>query len=386
MNNVARVQVVEHKKLISVPITSKEKPAIGNDFEEKWQELVDLAARIIGVPAGLIMRLLEQEIEVFKSSHTDNNPYEPGEKADLGFGLYCETVVGKRKELLVPYALKDENWKDNPDVKLNMVSYYGVPIRWPDGEVFGTFCVLDDKENHYTEDQKTLVYKFAELVERDLEILHRREETLSELAYKETQLREMRHRIKNQLNMLISYIDLHKGTDEGDSSSLANDMQSRIKALYKLHETLTKAEVDISIPLSEQLRHISEAILSGAPFDIEINVSGPAIYCSEDQIVPISMMLNELLTNSCKYAFEGIANPRITLECRESGHEISLSYTDNGNSSQGNEDIQEGLGSLIIDGLAAQLSAKTSKNFENGFHFVLTIPKNEWQFMDNCDS
>jgi c-di-GMP phosphodiesterase len=79
---------------------------------------------------SLIMRLLENEIEVFRSSNTNNNPYELGEKADLGLGLYCETVVGKREDLLVPYALKDENWKDNPDVKLDMVSYYGVPLRW----------------------------------------------------------------------------------------------------------------------------------------------------------------------------------------------------------------------------------------------------------------
>lgn len=52
MNRVAQVKVVEHKNSVSVPITSKEKPDISGDFEEKWQELVDLAARIIGVPAG----------------------------------------------------------------------------------------------------------------------------------------------------------------------------------------------------------------------------------------------------------------------------------------------------------------------------------------------
>ena len=374
MNNVAQVKVVEHNSSVSVPITSKEKPTISQDFEEKWQELVDLAARIIGVPAGLIMRLLEQEIEVFKSSHTDNTPYEPGEKADLGFGLYCETVVGKRKELLVPNALADENWKDNPDVELNMISYYGVPIRWPDGEVFGTFCVLDDKENHYTEDQRALVSKFAELVERDLDILHKREQTLSSLAYKETQIREMRHRIKNQLNMLISYIDLHKVSDN-DHHSLADDMQSRIRALYKLHETLTKIDVDLTIPLPEQLKHISEAIVSGAPFEIEVNVDGSEIYLREEEIVPISMIVNELITNSIKYAFNGVVNPRITIECQDQDNEFTITYKDDGNLEKTADDMKEGLGSLIIDGLASQLSGTTTKEIVDGFRFVLSIPK-----------
>ena len=45
------------------------------------------------------MRLLGKEIEVFKSSHSDNNPYEPGEKVQLGLGLYCETVVGEIESL-----------------------------------------------------------------------------------------------------------------------------------------------------------------------------------------------------------------------------------------------------------------------------------------------
>jgi two-component system, sensor histidine kinase PdtaS len=102
---------------------------------------------------------------------------------------------------------------------------------------------------------------------------------------------------------------------------------------------------------------------------------GPDIYLSEEQIVPLSLMLNELLTNSYKYAFEGITGPRIILECRESDHEISLSYRDNGNTSHADEDIREGLGSLIINGLASQLSATISKNFEKGFHFILTFPK-----------
>jgi hypothetical protein len=55
MNNVAQVKVVEHRNSVSVPITSREKPAIGPDFEEKWQELVDLAARIVGIPFNRLL-------------------------------------------------------------------------------------------------------------------------------------------------------------------------------------------------------------------------------------------------------------------------------------------------------------------------------------------
>lgn len=106
---------------------------------QEWQAVVDLMAQVVGVPAGLIMRLRGAEIEVFLSSHTQGNPYHPGDKEQLwGSGLYCETVLKSKTMLLVPNALKDKNWDKNPDIKLNMISYLGFPIRLPDGTLFGT--------------------------------------------------------------------------------------------------------------------------------------------------------------------------------------------------------------------------------------------------------
>ncbi|MFW6232019.1 MAG: GAF domain-containing protein, partial [Spirochaetota bacterium] len=166
------------------------------------------------------MRLLEREIEVFASSATEGNPYEPGEKAELGLGLYCETVVGRRAELLVPHALADPDWRSNPDVELDMYSYLGVPIRWPDGEVFGTFCVLDRQRNEYDDDQRQLVRRLADLVENDLKTIA---ETNDVLGKAELEAREIRHRIKNQFNLLISYIDLdaEMGSAGPDGRSIA---------------------------------------------------------------------------------------------------------------------------------------------------------------------
>ncbi len=140
---------------------------------EAWQEIVDIMAELIGIPAGLIMRLNEPDIEVFVSSQTEGNPYHPGDKEKVwGSGLYCETVIKEQKKLLVPNALSDKNWKDNPDIKLNMVSYLGFPITLPDGKPFGTICVLDNKENQYSANFEKLILKFRNIIQSDLEIIH----------------------------------------------------------------------------------------------------------------------------------------------------------------------------------------------------------------------
>ena len=138
----------------------------------EWQNIVDLLAKIIDVPAGLIMRLDKGDLEVFVSSQSKGNPYIVGEREAMeNSGLYCETVIKKNSMLKIPNALTDKDWKDNPDVKLNMISYLGLPILYPNGSPFGTICVLDSKENHYTDEYEELLYSLRKLIERELEII-----------------------------------------------------------------------------------------------------------------------------------------------------------------------------------------------------------------------
>jgi PAS domain S-box-containing protein len=78
-----------------------------------------------------------------------------------------------RQSLLVPDALRDEEWKSNPDIKLGMISYLGFPVTWPDGRIFGTICVLDKKENSYSELYRKFVLQWRDVLEADLRALAR---------------------------------------------------------------------------------------------------------------------------------------------------------------------------------------------------------------------
>src|SRR6476646_9349036 len=138
------------------------------EIMQKWQEIVDLLADIVHVPSALIMRVEPPNIKVLVSSESHGNPYEPDEEASLNTGLYCETVMSTRRPLLVPDALQDEIWKSNPDIKLGMISYLGVPISWPDGAVFGTICVLDKKSNGYSELYLKLLLQWRDVLQADL--------------------------------------------------------------------------------------------------------------------------------------------------------------------------------------------------------------------------
>jgi len=140
---------------------------------KKWQSIVDIMAKLIGIPAALIMRIIQSDIEVFVSSKSDGNPYHPGDHEHfLGSGLYCETVINTKDKLIVKNALIDKKWKNNPNIKLNMISYLGFPILLPDGKPFGTICVLDNKKNSYSKTFEKLIKNFRDLIQSQLELLY----------------------------------------------------------------------------------------------------------------------------------------------------------------------------------------------------------------------
>ncbi len=149
-------------KINNIPIPKK--------ISNKWQDMMNLLAEYAKIPAALIMKVEPPKIEVFISSKTKNNPYNKGESEKLT-GLYCETVIGKNKRLLIPNALKSKKWRNNPDIKSGMISYLGFPLRWPDGKPFGTICILDSKENKYNKKIERLIISFKELIEFNLDLI-----------------------------------------------------------------------------------------------------------------------------------------------------------------------------------------------------------------------
>ncbi len=161
---------------------------VPSEIVTKWQEIVDLLAEIVDVPSALIMRVEHPNIKVFVSSQSNGNPYEPEELAPLNTGLYCETVMNTRQPLLVPDALRDEAWESNPDIKLGMISYMGVPISWPGGEIFGTICVLDNKRNDYSDLYLRLLLQYRDVVQADLRWLVALQ---GELSQREAKIRRL---------------------------------------------------------------------------------------------------------------------------------------------------------------------------------------------------
>lgn len=168
-------------------------PDVPEPLLAQWQTLMNMLAHDCRVPSALIMRLHPTEIEVLISGDGGGSPYHPGERAQLCTGLYCEQVIATRARLRVPDALADPAWDHNPDIAVGMISYLGYPLLWPDGEPFGTVCILDREANAYSDAIDGKLALFRQIVESNLSLIfetagHRR--TIAALTQSQQQLHE----------------------------------------------------------------------------------------------------------------------------------------------------------------------------------------------------
>ncbi len=215
-------------------------------FRQKWQGTLDILADILQVPATLLMRVHERENEVFARSSGNGHTYEERERAPLDTGLYCETVMSTRAELMVPDALADPDWSDNPDVKPGMVSYLGLPIEWPTGHLFGTICALNNRPHAYPELHRSVLQQFRDLVQNDLALIFENHLLKQEVTGRQETARELR-RVQGHLQSLARRLQTGR---ERERALLARE----------LHDDILQNLTTIKMDLDACARQLPEAL------------------------------------------------------------------------------------------------------------------------------
>ncbi len=343
MSKYSTVTVRETNESKRVRITSDSKPKILDTVIKKWQTLLDTLAKVVGVPSALIMRLNEETIEVFIKSNTEGNPYKTGEKVKLIYGLYCETVIGVQKTLIVPDATKNKVWnKNNPDIDIDMISYMGVPLNWPDGECFGTVCILDSKENYYSKETEDLLTQIKQHIEVDLQFIQTNQE-LEKLNDTKTKfLSLISHDVRGNIGSADQLLKLIiENINDYSKSELKDTLLSLSQSLSESYFTLenmlswSKSEMLQIEPeiLPTNLVEVIDELLQFFNQTIEIKkLRIKKDYYAEKVIVSadrkmIKVGLNNILSNAIKYSQnEGL----VTIRLMDQGNKTVIEIIDSG--------------------------------------------------------
>jgi len=136
---------------------------------EKWQKTVNLLAKLFNAPASFVVQYTPKGFQVTLASEQSENPYAAGTIIESDVNIFCSKIVKTRQHLYVADAPLDPCWDTNPEVHDDgFRSYLGVPVMWPDGSPFGTFCVMDFKSTAYAQDYFDLIHQLRDILEADL--------------------------------------------------------------------------------------------------------------------------------------------------------------------------------------------------------------------------
>lgn len=147
------------------------KPEVTPEIVGKWRHVVEVAARLARTPSCLVMKTDAPDHRVLIANASPGSPYRPGQNFRLHDRLYCQGVLKRRSELVVEDAATDPEWSDNEDLAVGMTFYIGLPVLWPDGEAFGTICLLDRRRNAAALEFREGLNAFRDAIETDLALL-----------------------------------------------------------------------------------------------------------------------------------------------------------------------------------------------------------------------
>ncbi len=202
------------------------------------------------------------------------------------------------------------------------------------------------------------------------------------LREKEVLLKEIHHRVKNNLQIISSLLNLQSryGTDDG-ALELLKESQNRVKTIALIHEMLYQSSDLAQIDFTEYIQGLTANLLRsyGGPKGVEMRVSGQGIRLGLDTAIPCGLIINELVSNSVKHAFPGARGGivRVNLS-RNSAGEFILEVSDNGIGFSSEKDIfsVDTLGLRLVRNLTEQLSGRIALDRQAGTKFLITFQEN----------
>ena len=219
----------------------------------------------------------------------------------------------------------------------------------------------------------------ATLIIRDItERKEAEEKTIESLKEKEVLLKEVHHRVKNNLQIILSILNLqYSHISDTKTLDLLRDIRSRIKAMSFVHELLYQANDFSKINFSEYIGSISTNLVYSytQEKEIELKLDVGNVFLDLDRAIPCGLIINELLTNALKYAFINQEDGEITIVLKQTQDKISLIIADNGVGFPATIDYRntESLGMQLVVTLIQQLRGEIVLDNTSGARYTITF-------------
>lgn len=201
------------------------------------------------------------------------------------------------------------------------------------------------------------------------------------ISERETLLKEIHHRVKNNLQVITSLLSLQANTinDEG-TKVIFQQSQYRINTMAMIHETLYQSEDFLTIGYEqymEALMHYLILSMKGAKHNIKWSIDAEDVKLNIDTAIPLGLLINEIITNALKYGLEGEKEGKIYIQLKPlvyPNYILCIGDSGKGFSSDINFRTTNSLGLKLIHNLAKQLRGTIERKLlEKGTHYKINF-------------
>jgi PAS domain S-box-containing protein len=338
--------ITEHKRLESLLTES----------EERYRRLFETASD------GIVL------LEKREGKITHANP--AAEKM-LGYAKK-ESVGNKLQDIGVSLDMGDFQTTMNILNEIGIIHYNDVPVKTKSGQHIYTDIYLVDR---------------ARLVQcniRDITDRKQAEERIhASLREKDILLREVHHRVKNNMQVISGLLDLQaRSNGNPELIEMLNKSQSRIRSMALVHEKLYASKDLARIDMVGYVRALSQELfqaykINPGKIDLIVQTDGD-VYVDINKAIPCGLILNELISNALKHAFPGDGPGELRIIIHETKNkEIEIVVRDNGLGLPDDVDIHQprSMGLHLVNGLVKkQLDGQIEIRRDNGTEFRIKFP------------
>ncbi|MCB9363879.1 MAG: GAF domain-containing protein [Flavobacteriales bacterium] len=282
------------------------------------------------------------------------NPLPLGKKSGS-----CGTAGYLKECVIVENILEDPLWEDYRDLqyKHGFMACWSHPIlEIKTGNLLGTFAIYFKEPRKPTFFELKMIQFFANTVGIILERINQEHRSLSRIEEeKKSFLKEIHHRIKNNLQIVISLLKLQASKVEDiEVLKIFKESQNRILSMARLHEQLYESKF---IDTKKHIISLTNALIKGYKLniDVKLDIEVENVELSAKTLVPLGLILNEVISNSLKYGFINRTEGSIIVHLKHiEGIEYEIIIGDDGVGM--GKDFSMGLGTELIKIFTDQLN------------------------------
>lgn len=361
--------------------------------EEPFDGLARLVADRFEADIVLIS-LMDDDRQWFKSAYGMEADQTARECA------FCNYTIVEEGLFVVEDALEDERFVDNALVteEPHIRFYAGYPLSSKDNLPIGTLCVIDREPRDFSDEDGESLRNFAtqaesllelhlktkNLEERNRELEETQERLRETIQEKESLLDEVHHRVKNNLQSIMSFLRLQSREVDGSSAQhVLAESEQRVRSIMLIHERLHQVGNETTVDFVDYCRDLISSLF-GAYSDPDQRIENELDVTLEtldvQYVVPLGLFVTEATMNALEHAFEGQEEGMVRIDCHRSDGRIQLTVTDDGSGlPKSPESLQEeSFGMRLMRTLGVdQLGGDLEYESDGGTTVKLTVPLDE---------